>query len=170
MALVELLLLFLLYQKSVLQVLHTHSFLWYSKGESKKEERNENTEKYRGFFCVIFELLSERLFFERAVSKNNSLNPEEITGRDARMSMQSLCADDGIGEMIERYSDMIYRIAAAHMNTREDAEDVYQEVFLIYLQKRQEFREEEHRKAWLIRTTLICCKRALSSSYKKRIF
>lgn len=84
------------------------------------------------------------------------------------MSMQSLCADDGIQDMIERYSDMIYHIAATHMNTREDAEDIYQEVFLIYLQKQQQFREEEHRKAWLIRTTLICCKRALSTSWKKR--
>jgi RNA polymerase sigma-70 factor (ECF subfamily) len=84
------------------------------------------------------------------------------------MSVQSLCTDDGIREMIERYSDMIYGIASAHMRTREDAEDIYQEVFLIYLQKQQKFREEEHRKAWLIRTTLICCKRALSSSWKKR--
>lgn len=84
------------------------------------------------------------------------------------MSMQSLCADDGIEEIIKKYSDMIYRIAVTHMNTREDAEDIYQEVFLIYLQKQQQFREEEHRKAWLIRTTLLCCKRALSSSWKKR--
>jgi RNA polymerase sigma-70 factor (ECF subfamily) len=84
------------------------------------------------------------------------------------MSVQSLCTDDGIREMMERYSDMIYGIASAHMRTREDAEDIYQEVFLIYLQKQQKFREEEHRKAWLIRTTLICCKRALASSWKKR--
>ena len=84
------------------------------------------------------------------------------------MSMQSLCTDDGMKEVIETYSDMIYRIAVAHMRTKEDAEDIYQEVFLIYLQKQQAFREEEHRKAWLIRTTLICCKRALLSSWKKR--
>jgi RNA polymerase sigma-70 factor (ECF subfamily) len=89
-------------------------------------------------------------------------------GRSVHMSMQSLCTDDGIQEMIERYSDMIYRIALTHMRTREDAEDIYQEVFLIYLQKQQTFREEEHRKAWLIRTTLTCCRRALSSSWKKR--
>lgn len=84
------------------------------------------------------------------------------------MSMQSLCADDGIQKVIEQYSDMIYRIAAAHMRTREDAEDIYQEVFLIYLQKQQKFREEEHRKAWLIRTTIICCKRALAGSFRNR--
>ncbi len=84
------------------------------------------------------------------------------------MSMQSLCADDGIQKVIEQYSDMIYRIAMAHMRTREDAEDIYQEVFLIYLQKQQEFREEEHRKAWLIRTTIICCKRALAGSFQNR--
>lgn len=84
------------------------------------------------------------------------------------MSMQSLCADDSIQEIIERYSGMVYGIAAAHMRTREDAEDIYQEVFLIYLQKQQKFREEEHRKAWLIRTAMICCKRALGSSWKQR--
>lgn len=84
------------------------------------------------------------------------------------MSMQSLCADDSIQQIVERYSDMVYGIAAAHMRTREDAEDIYQEVFLIYLQKQQKFREEEHRKAWLIRTALICCKRALGSGWKQR--
>ncbi len=84
------------------------------------------------------------------------------------MSMQSLCTDDGIEEIIEKYSGMVYGIAVSHMRTKEDAEDIYQEVFLIYLEKRREFREEEHRKAWLIRTTLTCCKRAMASSYKKR--
>lgn len=82
--------------------------------------------------------------------------------------MQSLRTDDSVEAIIERYSDMVYRIAVAHMQTREDAEDIYQEVFLIYLEKQQTFREEEHRKAWLIRTTLLCCKRAMASSWKHR--
>ena len=34
------------------------------------------------------------------------------------MSMQSLCTDDGMKEVIETYSDMIYRIAVAHMRTK----------------------------------------------------
>jgi len=84
------------------------------------------------------------------------------------MSIQSLCADDWSEFFIETYSDMVYRIAAAHMGNREDAEDVYQEVFLIYLQKKPEFHDMEHGKAWLIRTTINCCKRSLLSTFRRK--
>jgi len=69
---------------------------------------------------------------------------------------------------MEMYSDLVYRIAASHMGNRQDAEDVYQEVFLIYLQKRPKLQDMEHGKAWLIRTTLNCCKRSLFSSFRKK--
>lgn len=65
-----------------------------------------------------------------------------------------------VEDALERYADMIYRIALIHCaGVREDAEDVFQEVFLILLRRRMGFREEEHRKAWLIRVTLNQCKK-----------
>lgn len=67
-------------------------------------------------------------------------------------------------ETVLRYKDMVYRIAYAQCPCREDAEDVFQDVFLtLYkqLQKQEKadfFHSEEHLKSWLIRVTLNCCK------------
>ncbi|MCL1823085.1 MAG: sigma-70 family RNA polymerase sigma factor [Oscillospiraceae bacterium] len=70
--------------------------------------------------------------------------------------------------IIEKYQSMIYRIALSHTGNRFDADDVFQEVFLTFFKKNKTFRDEEHRKSWLIRTTQNCCKRALNSTWKKR--
>ena len=61
--------------------------------------------------------------------------------------------------VVKLYSDMIYGIALSHLCKKEDAEDIMQEVFLTYFRKNKVFNDENHRKAWLIRVTLICCKR-----------
>ena len=65
---------------------------------------------------------------------------------------------DDRNAIVDRYADMVWRIALSRTRREEDAQDVFQEVFLRLFQKEREFREEEHRKAWLIRTTLLCCK------------
>lgn len=70
--------------------------------------------------------------------------------------------------VVPLYSDMIYRIALTHTCSREDAEDVLQEVFLTYYRKNKEFNEEEHRKSWLIRVTLNCCDRTLAKRKKQQ--
>lgn len=61
--------------------------------------------------------------------------------------------------VVKLYSNMIYGIALSHLCKKEDAEDIMQEVFLTYFRKNKVFNDENHRKAWLIRVTLICCKR-----------
>ncbi len=68
-------------------------------------------------------------------------------------------------EVIEKYSDMVYRLAFSMMKKRSDADDIYQEVFLRYIKKAPEFQSEEHRKAWLIKVTVNCCKKAFSSAW-----
>lgn len=57
---------------------------------------------------------------------------------------------------VRRYADTVYRLAYARTGSREDAEDVFQEVFLRYVRKKPTFKDEEHRKAWLIRVTVNC--------------
>ncbi len=69
--------------------------------------------------------------------------------------------------MIEKYSNMVYRLALTRTNTRENSEDVYQEVFLRLARKMPEFENEEHEKAWLIRVTINCSKNLLNSSFLK---
>lgn len=71
-------------------------------------------------------------------------------------------------EVITRYRTMVYGIALARVRTRADADDVFQEVFLAYFRGAPAFSEEEHRKAWLIQTTLRCSKKLLFSPFARR--
>ncbi len=38
-----------------------------------------------------------------------------------------------IEEVIEKYANTVWRLALAHMKSRHDAEDVFQDVFLKYI-------------------------------------
>ena len=69
--------------------------------------------------------------------------------------------------MIEKYSDMVYRLALTRTKSKENSEDVYQEVFLRLYRKLPKFESEEHEKAWLIRVTINCSKNLLNSSFFK---
>lgn len=69
---------------------------------------------------------------------------------------------------IRAYSDMVYRIAFARAGTKEDADDIYQEVFLRYIRKAPEFRDEEHAKAWFIKVALNCSRKFLGGTVRKR--
>ena len=70
------------------------------------------------------------------------------------MEIQSFRTDDCVDEVIDKYSNMVYRLALAQMKNKQDAEDVFQEVFIRYISKLRTFESEEHRKAWLIRVTI----------------
>ncbi len=70
-------------------------------------------------------------------------------------------------EMINKYSDMVYRLAMARTCQKENSEDVFQEVFLRLSKKMPEFKSEEHEKAWLIRVTINCSKNLLNSAFLK---
>lgn len=71
-------------------------------------------------------------------------------------------------EIISRYQDMVYGLALAKTGSPADADDVFQEVFLAYFQSDKSFREEEHRKAWLLRTTLNMSRRVTASTWRKK--
>lgn len=82
--------------------------------------------------------------------------------------MQLFCANNSIDEIITRYTKMVYGIAMTHVNNPADADDIYQEVFLAYFRKERSFNDEEHQKAWLIKTTLNWCKKMTGSSWRKK--
>ncbi len=72
-------------------------------------------------------------------------------------------------ETVLRYKDTVYRIAFARCPCKQDAEDVFQEVFLKLYSCREDFESEEHLKNWLIRVTLNFCKLLLrSAAFRKR--
>ena len=73
---------------------------------------------------------------------------------------------DDRDRIVELYADMVWRIALSRTRREDAAEEVFQEVFLRLFQKERTFNEEEHRKAWLIRATLVCCRSYLTASFK----
>ena len=72
----------------------------------------------------------------------------------------------GIAQLVEMYASMIYRIAYTRMRNVADAEDITQEVLLKYLKTGKTFRDEEHRKMWLIRVTVNTIKSSLTSAWR----
>lgn len=73
------------------------------------------------------------------------------------------------GAVVSRYSSMVYGIALTHTSCRGDADDVFQDVFLTYHRRQPSCRDEEHRKAWLITTTLNCARKVAGSSWRTRV-
>lgn len=82
--------------------------------------------------------------------------------------MQSLRADDSIEDVICRYKKTVYGIALTHVKRPQDADDVFQEVFLAYCRRSPHFNDEEHRKAWLIRAALNHSKKLAGGAWKRR--
>lgn len=70
---------------------------------------------------------------------------------------------------VEKYSNMVYRLAYFYTNSKYDADDIYQDVFLKYLQNKKQYENEEHKKAWLIKVTINRCKKMWLSSWKRKI-
>ena len=71
--------------------------------------------------------------------------------------------------VIQFYADMVYRIAYVYCHNKSDSEDIVQEVFMRYLQTSLPFESEEHRKAWIIRVTINCCKNLVTSAWKHKV-
>ena len=69
-------------------------------------------------------------------------------------------------QIVEQYSATVWRIALARTRREDAAEEVFQEVFLRLFKKDRTFREEEHRKAWIIRTTLNYCTQYMTAAMK----
>lgn len=64
--------------------------------------------------------------------------------------------DAFLSECVERYSDMVFRLAYQYLFNRQDAEDVVQDVFFALVRRSElgRFNGDEHVKAWLIRVTV----------------
>jgi RNA polymerase sigma-70 factor (ECF subfamily) len=61
--------------------------------------------------------------------------------------------------IIEKYSDLVYKICMTKLYNfdRSSVADACQNVFLNYLKEKREFKNDEHEKAWFIRTAINCC-------------
>ena len=77
---------------------------------------------------------------------------------------------DSIRESIERYSDMVYRLAFSMTKNKYDADDIHQEVFVQYISHFPKLESEEHKKAWLIRVTINTCKNWWKCAWQKKVY
>ena len=84
------------------------------------------------------------------------------------MEALPLRAGGEMDSIIDRYQNTVYGLALARTGNRADADDVFQEVFLAYCQCGKTFRDEEHRKAWLLRVTANRTKSLLASPWRRR--
>lgn len=81
------------------------------------------------------------------------------------MELTRQCTPAELGHVMDLYGTMVYRLAYSQLRNGSDADDIYQEVFLRYYQKRPKFESEEHRKAWLLRVTINRAKSYVTSAW-----
>lgn len=63
-----------------------------------------------------------------------------------------------IRETVIKYSDTLYKVCIVILCNEQDAQDAIQDTFCRYLEKKPEFRDEEHEKAWLIKVATNICR------------
>lgn len=75
---------------------------------------------------------------------------------------------DNVNYIVNKYADMICRIAYQYTRNIHEAKDIMQEVFVKML-KKLPFKDEEYLKAWLIRVTINQSKDFLKSKHRKNV-
>ena len=83
--------------------------------------------------------------------------------------MQITDTGQDLRQTVERYKNTVYAVAYSRLKSRAEADDVFQETFLLYYQKTLSFENELARKAWLIKTTLNICKKHNSASWATKV-
>ena len=69
---------------------------------------------------------------------------------------------------VERYGDMLYRVAFHYCKNKPDADDLVQNAFIKFLRTKKHFESEEHLRNWLIRVVINDSKKLLVSPWKTR--
>ena len=67
-------------------------------------------------------------------------------------------SEKDIREAVIKYSDTLYKVCIVILCNEHDVQDAIQDTFYRYLEKKPEFRDEEHEKAWLIRVATNICR------------
>lgn len=71
-------------------------------------------------------------------------------------------------DAVLKFSRLVFGLALSNTGSKSDAEDVFQETFLAYHRCGMVFNDDEHRKAWLIKTTINMSRRVTSASWRKK--
>ena len=68
---------------------------------------------------------------------------------------------------VERYRDLVYRVAYGYLRSQADADDVTQNVFVKLYRSKTEFTDDEHLKCWLVRVAINECKSLFKLPWRK---
>ena len=63
-----------------------------------------------------------------------------------------------VEELVNEYSNMLFKICLVILCNEWDAQDVIQDVFCRYLEHAPAFHDKEHEKAWLIKVAVNRCR------------
>ena len=73
--------------------------------------------------------------------------------------------DEYIRYLLDTYSTMIIRLCYSYVRSMSDAEDIAEDVFCELIKRRVVFNDDNHEKAWLLRTAANKCKNHLKSGW-----
>ena len=82
------------------------------------------------------------------------------------MENKTIRADVDMERLMQTYGNKLFRLCLITLGNASDAEDAVQETFVKYLQKAPIFKDEEHKKAWLLTVATNQCRDMLR--FKKR--
>lgn len=74
------------------------------------------------------------------------------------MNSSLLRTNEELSQIYYRQVNTIYRVCFLYMKNKYDTEDMVQQTFIRLMKDRTVFQNEEHEKAWLIRTAVNLCK------------
>ena len=77
-----------------------------------------------------------------------------------------VCKDE-IEKTVLKYRDSVLRLAYTYLKNHAEAEDVAQDVFVAYIQKKPFCITEDKKKSWLMQVTANKCKNQLNSAWKR---
>lgn len=72
------------------------------------------------------------------------------------------------GRFVEAYANAVLRLCLTYSLTREDAQDICQDIFLSLLEDNRQFEDGEHEKAFVLRCAINACKDLLKSAGRRR--
>lgn len=84
------------------------------------------------------------------------------------MSDSVLRTDKEIADIYARHGRTVYRVCSAYMKNPAETEDAVQDTFFQLIKSGPVLLNEEHEKAWLIRTASNICKNALRHWWRRR--
>ena len=92
----------------------------------------------------------------------------DIMGEKLFERKRNMFTKEQFTSLAKKHMDMVFRLAYSYLRSREEADDVVQNVLLALWRTDKRFESAGHVKAWLIRVTVNECKKVLRSPWRKR--